>query len=207
METETCPLPSHVGRKCDVCPEPATQTERVRSTHTYRCAAHGAAAERELMLSRALDFLTEDGSTFELYDGRTLRLKVEPDDGSPADHWSDDCYGRVEWMPARNGIGPSSRPGGFNGAAHKLHVGRSNDEAWWQPPTDVEPARAADLKREVTRLLEDGFVRVGLELLDGADAYGQPIVVDAAWLGGIDFIGGGYLRDVVDEQLHELSAL
>ena len=136
-----------------------------------------------------LESLAEDGDTVELENGRALRLRVQSDECDVMDLWSDDCYGRIAFVSGRTNVYgyPQDRPEGFDGNAEKLSYGRG-DDAWWQPPADIKRGteQFQTCRRVVRDLLEFGFYSVGLELLDGTDAYGRPIVVNAAWLGGLE---------------------
>jgi len=158
--------------------------------------------------SEVLEALADDGDTAELDDGRTLRLRIESDPSDVRDLWSDDCYGAVAWVEdrPRNDYGyPPDRPEGFDGNAEKLGIGRGYDRFWWQPPADVargtEQFRA--LRTLVSDLLEFGFSNVGLEVLEGENAYHEAIVVNAAWLGGVEPWSYGE-REVLDDILSQL---
>src|SRR5258708_24402875 len=98
----------------------------------------------------------------------------------------------------------------MTGRTRRLQVGRG-DWVWWEPPSpemigvtwdkatmDAEAARIRDL-------IEVGHVGVVLELLDGIDAYGKPIVRNVASLWGIDSLADGYLADVLADLLGELD--
>lgn len=174
--------------------------------------------ERQLDLSS----LTDDGDTIELGDGRTLRLRIENDDTPVMDQWSDDCYGRVEWIDPhaiarwqdRTGnYNGAPRPAGFDGNAEKLHLSLppngSSDYYWWQPPADVPRTSEhfRTMRAAVEELLTWGYYSVGVELLDGTDAYGRPIVANAAWLGGIEPNYGSYLAEVISDLVAELEVI
>jgi hypothetical protein len=158
--------------------------------------------------------LRDHEDTEELPDGRTLRLRLEATDETAMDQINGcDAYGRVAWpvwyrYPETHGA-PDHRPDDFNGAARKLHPNgwHMTDPVWWQPcPTTVAAGPEA-LEREaeeMTRLLGDGFHCVVLELLDGTDAYGHPIVVDVESLSGVDRATDDYLAEIVDELRTEL---
>lgn len=153
----------------------------------------------------AVHALTDDGSTFELPDGRTLRLTITPDDIDPfAEH---DCYGRVAPVrPDRHTVYAATRPDGFDGNAEKLW---SRDAYWWQPPTDAprrdDPA-FGKLRALVRDVLNYGMCVVTVELLDGADAYGRPIVRDVASLGAVEpMLSSEYLAEILADLLSWLD--
>ena len=156
-----------------------------------------------------LEDLTDDGDEVETSSG-TLRLRVEPDEIG-FDTWSDDCYGRVEYVDdrPRHYVGQyPARPDGFDGNAEKIHV--RDGAYWWQPPADI--VRGTDVftrqRRLVRDLLDYGFSSVGLELLKGTDAYGRPIVTNAAWLGGVEpNADADYLAEVVRDLASELGLI
>jgi hypothetical protein len=146
-----------------------------------------------------LTALTDHGDTVELEDGRTLRLLIRPDEyNNPFDVY--DCYGKVAPLDRHN----RQRPDGFDGNAEKLTI--FNDVIWWQPPADA-PQRGTEEFAKFRSLIIDlaswGAKVVTLEILDGIDAYGRPIVVAVANLAGIDSLEDGYLAQVVSE-LYEL---
>lgn len=154
-------------------------------------------------------------SEYDPCDGRGIRVKLEPTD-IPADEQINDCdvYGQVAPVEhARYRTGPGrgelSRPEGFDGAARKLH-GRTWDY-WWQPhPTTVAqgPDAIRQAAGEVTDLLEYGFTYLGLEILEGEDAYGRPIVQAFTGLGGCDYTiyapDRAYLATVIADCLSDL---
>lgn len=152
-----------------------------------------------------LEELTDDGDTFELSDGRTLRLRIEPDAGTTINDF--DCYGKMSKYAfdyVHDAHAP--RPDGFNGNAEKIQVDRGY-WVWWQPPDDIPRSseQFSEFRRMVRDLLEIGFYQVGLELLDGTDAYGRPIVVKQEWLGGVDSIEEDHLADILSDMLAELD--
>jgi hypothetical protein len=159
--------------------------------------------------------LRDHEDTEDLPDGRTLRLLVEGTDVPAMDQINGcDTYGRVAW-PVRNRYpemhngAPDHRPDDFDGAARKLYPNgwHTQGTVWWQPHPTTVAAGPEALEREaeeMTRLLGDGFVYVVLELLDGTDAYGHPIVVDAESLAGVDRATDDYLAEIVEELRAEL---
>lgn len=144
----------------------------------------------------------DDGESFKLDDGRTIRFKVELDDTNPFDDY--DCYGKIAWV----GRGyRENRPDGFDGNAEKLQANRS-DQVWWQPPADVKRTDPgfAKFRRQVTDLLEFGMCGYVLELCDGKDAYGRDIVVDVQSLWGIEpFAEDSYRVEIIGELLSEME--
>jgi hypothetical protein len=151
-----------------------------------------------------LSALVQDRDFIELDDGRCLRLRIEPDDLNPFEDF--DCYGKLAQGRRHEDTGREIRPDGFDGNAEKLSM-RSGG-IWWQPPSDG-PKRGTDdfaeLRRLVLDLDEFGMVSVKLEILDGKDAYGQPIVVNFASMGGIEPYPGEYLAEIISELAAELE--
>lgn len=160
-----------------------------------------------------LDALTQEGDTFELGDGRTLRLRFEPDDINPFDEF--DTYGKVAHFPTNTygydqaGMRSNFRPDGFDGNAEKLWPPQNGDPVWWQPPSWVKRSDPgfAELRTNVCDLLAFGMQGVLVELLDGEDAYRRPIARGVAALWGLEpFIDRAYLRTVVGELVDEVLA-
>lgn len=152
--------------------------------------------------------LDRDGAVLDIGDGRALRLKVRPDDTNPFDG-DQEFYGRiasVDSVPV-NDYGHRERPEDFTGNAEKLWIGRS-DQVWWEPPAEG-PKRGTpefeEWRAHVRQLGELGYVGVVLELLEGADGYGKPIVRKVASLWGIDSLEDGYLSEVVSELWAEMA--
>lgn len=173
----------------------------------------------------ALADLTEDGDTVGLADGRTLRLSILTDEHANVDDYGDECYGRFAWPDEyrdRN-TGRPRRPDGFDGNAEKIDT--ISGPIWWQPPVDLVLERGSEEWRAYASFLGElvsfGFKGVRLEILDGEDVYGHPIVRAEASLWGIDtldthaytdtagvhhpFVSGGYLADVVHDLATELD--
>lgn len=148
-----------------------------------------------------LSSLTEDGDTLDLGDGRTLRLRIRPDeDIDPFKEF--DCYGKLSECRT-----DGQRPAGFDGNAEKLRL--QHDCYWWQPPADG-PKRGTDefasLRQSVIDVANDGLYGVVLELLSGKDGYGQPIVAKVESLWAIDGLRqNDYLSTVVRDLADEMG--
>lgn len=166
----------------------------------------------ETTRAAAIEALHDDRDTYDMPDGRTLRLCITPDEGFDIFACLD-TYGRIEWVDDRtwNDYGyRKGRPDGFDGNAEKIRANRS-EEVWWQPPTDGPKRGAegwAELRSLVSDLLEFGCYVITVELLDGEDAYRRPIVRDAASIGGVEPLsyGSDYLSELVSDLLGELDA-
>lgn len=149
-----------------------------------------------------------DGKPVAGADGFGYRLCSEPDDLGVADVGTD-WYGalaEVDWRSADYPHRP--RPDGFDGNAEILRLSYGN--YWWQPPPDVPRDKGWDslsvLRRNLIDLLEYGYRVLILERLDGTDAYGRPVVVGYASIGGIEpFADRDWLADLAADLLAELN--
>lgn len=99
------------------------------------------------MTERAsLSDLSDDGDFVELDDGRTVRLKIEPDDmpflfrdrhGNLC--CNDEMWGEFAFVDTRSDYRHNSRPAGFTGNAEIIQS-RGGDPLWWEPPSgDYQP--------------------------------------------------------------------
>lgn len=151
--------------------------------------------------------LTDDGDTILLPNGRQLRLRIERDPHTTFEDY--DCYGAVGYGETDRNTGRPRRPSGFDGNAEKMSVDRG-EPVWWQPPRGDYEVKRTDpafpaFREQVRRLAESGWSVVVLEVLDGTDAYGRPIVVDVASLGAVDDVSPAYLPDLLGEMVDELD--
>lgn len=169
----------------------------------------------------ALDALTDDGDTWEMPDGRTLRVRIEPDTYLDPEHEINgvDCWGRVAWCELDSTYTfdyvhyHKPRPEGFDGDALKLHTDFGG-AFWWQPTLKAwgvtreewTPERRREEAARIVDLMTYGFSVVILEVLDGTDAYGRPVIREATSLGGIDSLENGYLRHVLSDMIAEVTA-
>jgi hypothetical protein len=167
-----------------------------------------------------------DKESITLPDGRTLRLRQEPDDFASIDDFVD-CYGRI--VPIQRHREFPTRPDGFDGFARKI---RTRDGVyWWQPPDDLRTAKrepmyveAADgsihrhplavhdpirtAQQAILDILEHGFVNVGVEVLSDCGSCHRPQVMDSAWIGGVEAVMSreytlDLLRDLLDQVLND----
>lgn len=149
----------------------------------------------------AITTMTDDDDVTKLDDGRIVRLRIEPDsDASINDYDSD---GRIEWTRG-NSYGPV-RPSDFTGRAQILD--RNNGyHLWWEPYHDLTENQIRSERPRIRDLVEYGFCGYILELCDGTDAYGRPIVVDTASLWGIEpFADAAYTRELLGDLLADLQ--
>jgi len=149
--------------------------------------------------------MTDDGDTVELFDGTTLRLRIEADqDYNGFDEA--DCYGRIGIDRADYYYGRARRPEGFDGNAEK--VSTIGGPMWWQPPTDVKRTDEgfAALRSLVSDLASFGWHIITVEHCEGVDAYGRGIVRGVASLGGIDSVDDATVRDIVADLIDEATA-
>ena len=157
--------------------------------------------------------LTDDGDTFDLEDGRTLVLRVLPDEhGDPFDF---DCYGAIAPYTGpwdRDGLRTNGRPADFDGNAEIIWLQQNGGPVWWQPPKDVKRSDPGfdDLRRTVNDLASFGMVGYVVELLApeaAADHYGRRPVLEAASLWGVEpFADAAYVTSIVADLVGEVLA-
>ena len=162
-------------------------------------------------LTAKLAELAYDGDTVEIGKGRTLRLRIEPDDLYPFE--DADCYGMISpveqdrYSPYHN---ERNRPDNFNGNAEKIDIPNNGGTVWWQPPADGPKRGTPAFERErqgVLNLLEFGYCGFILELRKGTDGYGHPIVRKSASLWGIEpFPPAETSQEIIRNLWAELSA-
>ncbi len=147
--------------------------------------------------------LTDDGDEFELPDGRSLRLKIKADECMRLS--DDDWYGEIsDWYRHSYGEGRTDRPSHFDGRARKLRT--QSYWCWWQPPKDLTDEQLAKFAATMQDIAQYGYQLYVLELLEGEDAYGQPIAIEFQALGGIEpFADAEYVRDFVSEMINDLG--
>ena len=168
------------------------------------------------IMTSALDALTDDGDTYELPDGRMLRLHIEHDPDSDINDY--ECYGRTEQFCHRYSEGKVERPADMDGSARKIEVDQGY-WMWWQPDKDMKSAKAwggeadqyervfRDYLNHVTDLLRYGFRTVGVSLHEHVtDSLGNDHLVEltAEYIGGVDSTDDSYLRELVSDQINEL---
>lgn len=161
--------------------------------------------------------LTGDRDTIQLDDTHELRLRIEPDPESSIN--DGDCYGRTERY-CHDYHERAPRPADMDGSARKIQVSRG-EWIWWQPADDLRSLKAwiksggdpgtypeayAEHLRMAERLLQDGFMQVGLEVWE-TNERGYEYVIDSTWLGGVDSLDNGYLQDLLKEQIYELAEI
>jgi hypothetical protein len=150
----------------------------------------------------------EPGDLLDIGNGRSIRYLVDYDEATDINDF--DCYGRTAWvMPHPWGTHKhAERPDGFDGSARILTV--NGDPMWWQPP-DGWHSLTVEVQRDVLRglydILEFGFQVVTVEMCEGRDAYGRPIVVEAQALGGVEPWTYQDRRSLVDTLAHLVAEL
>lgn len=155
----------------------------------------------ELTKEQALELAQTN--TLELDNGQTLRFRMSPDDLSIND-W--DCYGTIEHI-GRNGR--SERPHNFDGMAEKIWG--YNEQYWWQPPDDIrsqwhDKEIRKQFRETVKNILAFGFDCYWIELCEGSNAYGEPIVVDYAVCGGFEPLQNDeHIADSIMEIAYQLD--
>ncbi len=162
--------------------------------------------------AQIIDALHDDGDTFTLSDGRTIRLKIEPDQDYSINDYDGD--GRISDAFSYNRDHHTSRPSDFNGAAVKLQVDRGY-YVWWQPPgPDIigpTPWTHEQFEKERARiqdLASFGFVGLILELCDATrDAYNNltPRATASLWSIEWNIMGDPYHIEILDDLLTELD--
>lgn len=153
--------------------------------------------------------LRDDHDVIALPDGRSVRLLIQPDESTTIGEDGDGYwYGKLESLGRswRWGEHPPQRPDGFDGRARKLRS-HHGDTFWWQPPDDVtDPDALHELRGQLVDILDHGYIGIVLELLDGMDAYSQPIVRQVASLWGVEpFPSREYVASVVQDLWRELD--
>lgn len=149
--------------------------------------------------------LTDHGDTFELPDGRTLRLKVEHDPyTSIMDEQGEGVWcGRLEWDDSRteNAYGYRMRPDGFTGRAEVISRDR-DARLWWEVPGDIVIGsdHHRTFRQTILELLEYGYKMVTVELCEECD-HGGEHVVNFDTVGGCDSVYPELVADLVSEVL------
>lgn len=167
---------------------------------------HRASIKTKEIAMVDLTKLAHDGDTLELPDRRSLRLRIVPDEHTTINDF--DSFGRIEWCERPVLTGHAARPDGFDGNAEKLWAEQNGGQFWWQPPADVPRTSEhfGALRRIVIDVVTYGYAVYMLELLEGTDAYGAPIVRDVASLWGIEpFADAEYVHTIVCDLAHELG--
>lgn len=145
----------------------------------------GRTVTNEEIIALAVDKLAHDGDTVDIGDGKSLRLRVEPDYDSRVE--DDEWYGKIEWAYRGRYHDYAPRPDGFDGNAEVILLDYSAS-LWWQPPADG-PKRGTPefqaLRSDLRDLIEYGYNILIVERCEGKDAYGRPIVQDFTALGGV----------------------
>lgn len=153
----------------------------------------------ELVADIAAELLNSERITFT--DGSVLTLTVEHDP-----FWS--IFDDGDWLGSFAAVQQTRwsgydapRPEGFDGRARKLHVGRSHDGVWWQPPADIVDTDAINsMRREVLNLLEYGYSIVAVEWTNRVDGKGRPLNDIGYSLGGASESQiGAALEDIIGE--------
>jgi hypothetical protein len=148
----------------------------------------------------------------EMEDGTTIRVRWEPDtDSNLMDEQGEgEWCGKLAWPKRNRDLGRDERPDGFTGGAEIIRLRDGN--VWWEVPVDLrgEANREArdSHRRAITDLLEYGYDVAVVEVCEGTDVYGRPIVRNVASIGGVEFgtddvgrreILGDLVREVLDE--------
>lgn len=162
-----------------------------------------------------LSDLTDDGDTIDLPDGRSLLLRIEPDEyASIMD--DGDWYGDLKWGTNDRYTGRDVRPDDFDGSAEKI-LTDGRDVLWWAPPADA--VRDADLRgrlrSSIISLYHQGYNVVTLELretLTDSAGHSHTVTVESASLGMVDLIGDttaddeAHVREILSDLIHEVLA-
>lgn len=153
----------------------------------------------------ALKDLNSHGDTLDLGDGRTLRLVIEVDEDTTLNDYDSD--GKVQWTRSNVYSGHSTRPDGFTGRA-RIIIRDGNNSLWWEPYFELTEEQIKAEQPRIVDLVTYGWKVITLEILQGEDFYGKPIVVNAATLGGVDLSGDdNYLASVVSDLASELGVV
>lgn len=165
-------------------------------------------------IAELVEKLHYDGDTADLPDGRTLRLRILPDQDS--DPFNDtDLYGRIEWCSDRiydQDGRLKGRPDGFDGNAEKMWAQQNGDAFWWQPPADVKRSdpNFSSLRSIVNDLASFGMVGYVVDVLapdEHSDFYDHRPVLTAASLWGIEcMVDGASAAEIVADLVSEVLA-
>lgn len=156
----------------------------------------------ERISKELLNNFTDDGDTLDIGNGKMLRLVITPDEDTLLNDF--DYYGQIEWVRV-NDCGRHTRPESFDGRAQVISS-EWYQRLWWQPPTDMtHPEDIRQIKRLVLDIIEYGFNVVTLQLCENEDAYGNPIIIDYACLGGVEPFSD--LTDIVSDLASELGVI
>lgn len=130
----------------------------------------------------------DPGELLPIGDGVSVRYLTEVDDFSTVNDF--DYLGRIAPVERDRyyGVYPHApRPDGFDGSAKILTI--NGEATWWQPPTGWHTT-TDETKRAVLdtlyRIIESGFQVVTVEVVEGNDHYGRPIVRNAYSLCGVE---------------------
>lgn len=124
------------------------------------------------------------GATMTLPNGRILRLKEEADQHTTVHDFTDN-FGEVAHTDYDRDTGlRKPRPAAFDGKARIIRT--YDGEYWWQPPDGYTDEGLALTLNVLTDILSYGFREYTLELCEGSDAYGRPIVIGYATMAGIE---------------------
>lgn len=154
-------------------------------------------------LAAAQEALTSDGDTFELADGRSLRLRISHDEGASINDYESD--GRIEWT--RDNDYGHVRPADFDGSARVIQTD-GGSALWWNPPGKEITGKGWDAETMQTEearirdLIEYGFSYVSLELLETVtDSQGGEHIVTVAegGLGGVDEMYPALVAELLSE--------
>jgi hypothetical protein len=161
----------------------------------YNMTTQTLTTERLAEIASVLD----DDKPYTLDDGRIVRLRVEPDyDSDLNDYDYLGKYAPVEPDRYYYVYPHAPRPASFDGRARIIRLRDVN--VWWQPPTDYEKCDRSvrdSIYRTACDVLEYGYTVYIVEVCEGLDGYGRPIVRDFTALGGIEPLLYGKDRESV----------
>lgn len=144
-----------------------------------------------------------DSATYELSDGRQIKLEIVQDDIGLEEF---DFYGEIKPYTQNVYTGRSARPDGFNGAARKIDT--RDGFVWWQPPADVlnSPETVETLRKLVQGWYHEDWYYVGIvvQIDNACFKCGKLSNAGMASLWGIESNSGNdFMKETIKELIWE----
>jgi hypothetical protein len=145
----------------------------------------------------------------ELPNGQSVRCISSPDEFTDIN--DDEFFGRLEWVRKSSnlyGDNRTTRPDWCDGNAEIIDREHFS-VLWWQPSSDAK--RGTDeftrLRRSLMDIVNYGYQVITLELREGTDAYGRPIVIDVESEMGVEAMADdGDIREITRNLFDEMMS-